>query len=175
MLLLTAGLVLSACGETPRPTTQPRVTLKLSAPDDGGSTRDERVQIRGTVSPGDASVRVGGEDAEVSGGEFLAEVELQPGGNVIDVAATATGRRPASDAVRVERDMRVPVPDLIGQEVDPATEALKNAGLRPVEERGGSWIDRLLGGTVQVCAINPPAGTLVEKRTSVVMQTAREC
>ena len=94
---------------------------------------------------------------------------------MIDVAATATGRRPASDAVRVERDMRVPVPELVGQEVDPAIDALKAAGLKPVEERSGSWIDRLLGGPVQVCAINPPAGTLVEKRTSVVMQTAREC
>ena len=102
---------LSACGETPRPATQPRVTLKLSAPDDGGSTRDERIEIRGTVTPGDAAVRVGGEDAEVSGGEFVAEVELQPGGNVIDVTATAPGRRPATDAVRVERDMRVPVPE----------------------------------------------------------------
>jgi hypothetical protein len=175
MLLFAAGLVLSACGETPRPATQPRVTLTLSAPDDGGKTRDARVAIRGTVSPGDATVRVGGEDAEVSGGEFSAEVELQPGGNVIDVAASAAGRRPASDAVRVERDMRVPVPDLVGQEVDPATDALKAAGLRAVEERGGSWIDRLIGGTVHVCAISPPAATLVDKGTRVVIQTAREC
>ena len=175
LLLLAAGLALSACGETPRAATQPRVTLKLTAPDDGGTTRDERVEIRGTVSPGDASVRVGGEDAEVSGGEFVAEVELLPGGNVIDVAATASGRRPASDAVRVERDMRVPVPELVGLEVEPATDALKAAGLEPVEERAGSWIDRLLGGTIQVCAISPPAATLVEKGTRVVMQTAREC
>jgi hypothetical protein len=174
-LLLTAGLVLSACGDTPRPATQPRVTLKLSAPDDGGTTRAERVEIRGTVSPGDATVRVGGEDTEVSGGEFVAEVELQPGGNVIDVAATASGRRPASDAVRVERDMRVPVPELIGQEVEPANDALKGAGLEPVEERGDSWIDRLLGGPAHVCAITPRAGTLVEKGTKVVMQTARQC
>jgi hypothetical protein len=175
MLVFAAGLVLAACGDTPRPATQPRVTLELSAPDDGGTTRDERVEIRGTVSPGDATVRVGGENAEVSGGEFVAEVELLPGGNVIDVAATASGRRPATDAVRVERDMRVPVPELVGQEVDAANDALKDAGLKPVEERSGSWIDRLLGGPVQVCSISPRAGTLVDKDTSVVMQTAREC
>ena len=139
MPLLTAGLVLSACGETPRPATQPRVTLKLAAPDDGGSTRDERIEIRGTVTPGDVERAVGGEDAEVSGGEFGAEVELQPGGNVIDVAATATGRRPATDAVRVERDMRVPVPELVGQEVDPAhRRRSKAAGLKPVEERAAA-------------------------------------
>jgi hypothetical protein len=173
--LLAAGLVLSACGETPRPATQPRVTLKLAAPDDGGTTRDDRVEVRGTVSPGDASVRVAGEDAEVSGGEFVAQVQLLPGGNVIDVAATASGRRPATDAVRVERDMRVPVPELVGQEVAPAKGALEAAGLRAVEERSDTWIDRLLGGSAHVCAASPPAGTLVDKGTRVVMQTAREC
>lgn len=175
MPLLAAGLVLSACGETPRPATQPRVTLELSAPDDGGKTRAERIEIRGTVTPGDSSVRIAGHDAEVSGGEFSAEVELLPGGNVIDIAATSPGRRPATDAVRVERDMRVPVPSVVGQEGDKALETLKAAGLEPAEERGGSWIDRLLGGSIQVCTMSPPAGTLVEKGTRVVIQTAREC
>ena len=173
--LLAAGLLLSACGETPRPATQPRVTLKLSAPADGGTTRDERLEIRGTVTPGDSSVRIAGQDAEVSGGEFTAEVELLPGGNVIDVAATAPGRRPATDAVRVERDMRVPVPNVVGQESGQALETLKAAGLEPAEERGGSWIDRVLGGAVTVCATSPRAEALVDKGTRVVVQTAREC
>ena len=175
MPLLAAGLALSACGETPRPATQPRVTLKLSAPDDGGTTRDERIEIRGTVTPGDASVRIAGNDAEVSGGEFAAEVELLPGGNVIDVAATSPGRRPATDAVRVERDMRVPVPNVVGQESGQAIDTLKAAGLKPEEEQGGSWIDRLLGGPLQVCAMSPRAEALVDKGTRVVIQTAREC
>ena len=173
--LLAAGLLLSACGETPRPATQPRVTLKLSAPDDGGTTRDERLEIRGTVTPGDSSVRIAGQDAEVSGGEFSAEVELLPGGNVIDVAATAPGRRPATDAVRVERDMRVPVPNVVGQESGQALETLKAAGLKPEEERGGSWIDRVLGGAVTVCATSPRAEALVDKGTRVIVQTARAC
>jgi hypothetical protein len=173
--LLAAGLVLSACGETPRPATQPRVTLQLSTPDDGGTTREARVEIRGTVSPGDSTVRVGGEDAEVSGGEFRAEVELVPGGNVIDVAASSPGRRPATDAVRVERDMRVPVPNVVGQEGGAAIDTLKAAGLKPTEERGGTWIDRILGGAAQVCATSPQPDTLVEKGTRVIVQTAGEC
>jgi hypothetical protein len=173
--LLATGLVLSACGETPQPATQPRVTLNLAAPDDGGQVREEHIEIRGTVSPADASVRVAGKDAEVSGGEFRAEVELQPGGNVIDVAADSPGRRPASDAVRVKRDMRVPVPDVVGADPDQAIESLTLAGLDPVEERGGSWIDRLLPGGIQVCAITPSAEALVDKGTRVVVQTAREC
>ena len=175
MPLLAAGLVLSACGETPRPATQPRVTLTLAAPDDGGTTRGERIEIRGTVTPGDSSVRIAGEDAEVSGGQFSAEVELLPGGNVIDIAATSPGRRPATDAVRVERDMRVPVPEVVGQDAEKALETLKAAGLKPSEEQGGSWIDRLLGGPVTVCAMSPTAGKLVDKGTSVVIQTAPQC
>ena len=156
--LLAAGLVLSACGETPRPATQPRVTLKLSAPDDGGTTRDERIEIRGTVTPGDASVRVAGQDAEVSGGEFSAEVELLPGGNVIDVAATAPGRRPATDAVRVERDMRVPVPDVVGQESDKAHRDAQ--GGRAEAGRGARrQLDRppAAAAPIQVCAMSPQA------------------
>ena len=62
------------------------------------------------MTPGDAAVRVAGAEAEVDGGQFFAEVKLQPGGNVIDVTATAPGRRAATDAVRVLRDMRVEVP-----------------------------------------------------------------
>ena len=118
VLLLVAALALNACGETPRPATEPRVKLKLTVPGDGRSTRATQVAVLGTVTPADAEVRVGGEVAEVSGGEFTADVELQPGANVIDVTAASPGRRPAADALRVVRDMRVEVPRLVGQERD---------------------------------------------------------
>jgi glucodextranase-like protein/PASTA domain-containing protein len=175
VLLLVVGLALGACGETPRPATEPRVKLKLEAPDDGGSILADRVAVRGTVTPGDAAVQVAGEDAEVSDGAFTAEVDLQPGGNVIDVTASSPGRRPATDALRVMRDMRVPVPKLVGRTPEDADTALRSAGLTSVEERGGSWIDRLLPGGIQVCATRPRAGALVEKGTRVTLETARDC
>ena len=68
VILLAAGLVLSACGETPRPTTEPRVKLKLDAPDSGGTTRDDHIAVSGTVTPADAAVQVMGMTAQVSGG-----------------------------------------------------------------------------------------------------------
>ena len=175
VLLLAAGLALGACGETPRPATEPRVKLKLDAPDDGGSILAERVAVRGTVTPGDAAVRVAGEDADVNDGVFAAEVALQPGGNVIDVTATSPGRRPATGAVRVMRDMRVKVPDVVGRTPEDADAALHTAGLTSVEERGGSWIDRLLPGDVEVCATRPEAGALLEKGSRVTLETARGC
>jgi Glucodextranase, domain B/PASTA domain len=175
VLLLAAGLALGACGETPRPATEPRVKLELDAPDNGGSIRADRVAVRGTVTPGDAAVRVAGEDAEVNDGAFAAEVALQPGGNVIDVTATSPGRRPATDAVRVKRDMRVAVPNVVGRTPEEAADALRSAGLTSVEERGGSWIDRLLPGGIEVCATRPGADVLLDKGSSVTLETARDC
>lgn len=174
-LILSAGLFVSACGDAPKASTNARVTLKLSLPDDGGMVRDERVLVRGTVSPADASVRVGGEDAEVDGGEFSKEVALAPGGNVIDISASSPGRRPATDAVRVTRDMRVEVPDVVGQEVDQAKTGIGNAGLRAVEDQRGTWLDRVIPGTDHVCSTEPDAGALVEKGASVTLVIQREC
>jgi len=174
-LILTAGLLLSACGETPKAATDARVTLKLSVPDDGGTVRDERVIVRGTVSPADATVAVGGEDADVDGGEFSREVPLEPGGNVIDITASSPGRRPATDAVRVVRDISVEVPRLVGQEADQAKTALGNLGLKVKEVQGGTWLDRVLGGNPRVCSMDPPGGGRVDPGSTITLNTARDC
>jgi hypothetical protein len=173
-ILLAAGLVLSACGETPRPATEPRVKLKLDAPNSGGSTRDDHIAIHGTVTPADSTVMVMGTAARVSGGEFTADVDLDPGGNVIDVTATSPGRRPAADALRYMRDMRVDVPSVVGKSPDDATAAVKAFGLTAVIHDNTNWLDRLLGSP-QVCAINPPAGTAVARGTKVTLETANNC
>src|SRR3712207_4388943 len=131
--LFVVGLLIAGCGGADAQTrtgSTPRVTLKLVTPDDGGSLRADRVEVRGTGSPADAAVTVAVEGAEVEGGEFRAEVPLHPGGNVIDVSASSPGRRPATGAVRVTRDMRIPVPDLVGLEVDQARDKLGGLGLQ---------------------------------------------
>jgi hypothetical protein len=174
IVLLAAGLVLSACGETPKPTTEPRVKLKLDGPNSGGSTRQDHVAVSGTVSPADSAVLVMGVEARVTGGQFTADVQLEPGGNVIDITASSPGRRSAADALRYVRDMRVDVPDLLGQPPETATATLKGTGLVAVIEEDGSWLDRLLGEP-QVCSTDPPAGTAVAKGTKVTLRTARAC
>jgi hypothetical protein len=174
-ILLAAGLTLAACGDEPRPANEPRVTLKLDVPSDGGSVRAETVAVSGTVRPADSAVRVAGEDAAVTRGEFSAVVTLEPGGNVIDITATSPGRRPATDALRVLRDMRVEVPPLVGQESDAAVDALRKADLRAAVNESGSWLDRVLGGAMEVCTTLPPAGTLVDPRSTVTLETAPRC
>jgi beta-lactam-binding protein with PASTA domain len=174
-LVLVAGLALSACGETPRAATEPRVRLKLAVPDDGGQVRAESVEVHGTVTPADAAVQVAGTDAQVDAGEFTATVALQPGGNVIDITASAPGRRPAADAVRVTRDIRVEVPPLVGLEVGAATAQLKQRGLKASEVDHDSWLERVLGGEVDVCSIQPGAGALVQPHATITLQTSRNC
>jgi PASTA domain/Glucodextranase, domain B len=174
IVLLAAGLVLSACGEAPRPGSEPRVKLKLDAPNSGGTTRADHVAVSGSVTPGDASVLVMGVKAQVSGGQFTADVRLQPGGNVIDIAASSPGRRSVADAVRFVRDMSVDVPDVVGSSPEDATAALKDAGLVAEIEEDGNWLDRLLGAP-QVCTMSPPAGSAVAKGSKVTLQTARAC
>ncbi|MBE2314926.1 PASTA domain-containing protein [Solirubrobacter sp. CPCC 204708] len=176
VLLLAAGLLVAGCGDEPRATANPpRVTLKLTTPDDGGTTFEDRVEVRGTVSPADSAVLIAGESAEVDAGEFHAEVPLDPGANIIDVSASSTGRRPATDAVRVTRDMRVRIPELVGLEFDQAADALGKLGLKAVEEQGGSWLDRVIPGISRVCAVDPVEGTLVDRRSTVTLLTQRDC
>jgi hypothetical protein len=173
--LLLVVLALSACGADARPATTPRVQLKLSSPGDGRLLRAESVEVSGTVVPSGAQVRVAGAEAQVHGGSFTATVALQPGGNVIDVTASAPGRRPAADALRVLRDMRVALPVLVGHDRDEALARLKGLGLDPREQRGDSWLDRLIPGRDEVCAIKPRAGTLLQPKSRVTVVVARNC
>jgi hypothetical protein len=175
LALLALPLAVVACGSTARPAAGPRVTLKLSAPADAGTVRAEHVHVQGTVSPAGASVQVDGEAARVNGGAFAADVPLAAGTNVIDVTASAPGRRPDADAVRVTRDMRIEVPDLVGQPSTGAADRLAALGLDSREDRRGSFLDRLFGGARQVCETQPPAHALVDKGTTVTLAVARSC
>jgi hypothetical protein len=174
-VLLLATLALAGCGAQARPATTPRVELKLSSPGDGSTLRAESVDITGTVTPAGAAVTVAGRAATVDGSSFTATVPLQPGGNVIDVTASSPGHRPAADALRIVRDMRVHLPSLAGYEESDAFDRLKGLGLRPVEKRDDNWIERLLPGTVGVCGTQPKGGTLVAPHSAVTVVVATNC
>jgi hypothetical protein len=151
------------------------VALDVTAPDDTAVVQDDTVEVRGSVEPAGASVRVLGKPADVSGGTFSAEVSLQPGANVIDVMASARGRASAMTAVRVTRELPVEVPDLDGLELAEVEKRLDDVGLVPdVTERGG-LLDDLLPGEPAVCQQDPEPGTEVRRGTTVHVQVARSC
>jgi len=175
LVLLAIPLAVAACGGSARPSSGPRVTLSLNAPGDAKSVRADSVRVQGKVSPSGASVEVNGEAASVSGGTFTAQVSLSPGENVIDVTASAPGRRPDADAVRVTRDMRVEIPELVGQPRGDAISRLKGLGLDVAEERSGTFLDRFFGADEQVCELHPGSGELVDPGSKVTITVAPNC
>jgi hypothetical protein len=175
--LLTAVILgLGGCGGDEPPAKPPApVSLRVVAPADLSTVDDGTVQVRGTVQPAGARVSVLGRRAEVSGGAFTARVPLEPGANVIDVAASAHGRTASFAALRVSREVRIRVPDLGGRPADEAERSIEALGLDVRARRGGGFIDHLLPGDIRVCAQEPQAGTAVRRGATVRLLVARSC
>jgi len=179
-LALVAALALAAlqpaCGDAqapPRPERQ--VRLELGSPADGASVRSETVELRGTVQPQSAQVEVLGREVAVDGGSFRAEVPLEPGANLIDVSAGARGRRPAFAATRIVREVRVALPDAVGNDADSAKEELEGLGLSVDVQDAGGFFDPLLPGDPKVCEMRPRAGRQVLPGSDVTLMVARDC
>jgi hypothetical protein len=169
--LLTAG-----CGEEAKaPQKEPLVELSVTVPVDAGTTRDETVEVSGTVKPARATVQVLGKDVAVDDGRFTTEVALEPGANLIDLAGSASGRRPDFAAVRVVREQRVAVPDVLGRDADTAKEELEGLGLKVGTEDAGGFFDPLLPGDPTVCSMEPEPGEQVLPGTEVTLRVARDC
>ena len=153
----------------------PPVRVEVESPGDTATVQEESVEVRGTVDPPGATVRVLGRRADVSNGSFSIVIPLEPGANVIDVIATAGGRSPALTAFRVTREMPVKVPDLDGLVVEEVQQQLEPLGLdAEVEERGG-LLEDLLPGTPSVCGQDPEPGTEVRRGTSVHVEVGKSC
>ena len=174
--LAVCALTAQACGDDPQPPrVEPKVKLTLTSPSDGGTTRNETVSIEGDVAPAGAHIQVLGKDVTVSGGHFSAQVTLDPGANLIDVAATANGRRPDFAAMRVIREVRVPIPDVAGADADTAQDQLEGLGLHVKQENAGGFFDPILPGDPKVCSVQPDTGTQVLPGSEVTLQVARDC
>jgi hypothetical protein len=175
-LMVVSAVALSGCaGERTPQRAAPPVRITLTSPRDLAVVRDGTVEVRGTVNPAEANVSVLGEPATVTGGTFVARVALAEGANVVDVAATARGSSPGLAALRITREVRIIVPDLLGKPADDALGALDKLGLEAREERGGGLFDGLLPGERHVCATDPRGGTQVKPGSPVRVVTAKSC
>jgi glucodextranase-like protein len=103
--VLVAAVVVSlgtgGCGGSN--TDSSKATLQISAPQDGGTVRTDRVTVRGTVTPSDATVQILGQSAQVGNGVFTGSVPLHRGSNTIDIVASATGSAPVTTTITVSR------------------------------------------------------------------------
>jgi hypothetical protein len=175
-LLLIAGLLLAGCGaDTPLPKPQKPVQLSVSAPSDTAIVQGATAQVSGTVSPSGARVKVQGHVAQVSGNNFTSTVKLDQGPNVIDVAATASGRATALTAFRLTRDERIAVPEFVGLSVDDARRQAEQRDLELTTERGGGFLDPLVPRGLHVCDQSPAPGKQVRRGSTVQLLVARSC
>jgi hypothetical protein len=175
-VLLALLAVVAGCGSEDKPAPDPDpVRLSITSPNDSTVVRDDSVELIGTVQPARAAVEVLGEAATVRGGSFSATVPLKEGVNVIDVEATMPGRSAAFAALRVTYDPRVTIPDLKGVVDDEAADKLSALGLDPSLEAIGGLLDEFRSGARRVCESDPPAGTVVDPGTDVVLKTAKRC
>jgi hypothetical protein len=170
------ALLMTGCGGDKPATARAPVRLQITAPADQDTVRDDRVRLRGTVSPAGATVVVRGEKADVSGGSWTAEVGLEPGVNVVDVMASSGSARPALTALRVRRVVEVDVPDVTGLSADDAEQELQDAHLEAdLQTDKGGFFDELLGGSPRVCDTEPGPGATVGPGTTVTVHLARDC
>jgi len=165
--------MLAACGGAAR--TPPPVQLSLDSPGDGSTTLSSEVVVSGRVSPGAASVLVGGRSVPVLGGSFSTQVAVRPGSNVIDVLAGAPRARPAMSAVRIYRQILVAVPDLTGDSPSTASASLSSLGLSPSVQNVGGWVQSLIPAPLQVCRMDPPAGRQLVPGSTVWLEVAKVC
>ena len=174
--LLAAAVALGGCGgDDPPARALAPVRLELVAPADASTIDADAVEVRGRVTPASAEVRVLGDPVDVVGGAFSRTVPLEEGANLVDVTAGARGRRPASTALRVVREVPVEVPDLAGEAPEAAVERLEALGLVARQREGGGILDDLLPSDPGVCGTDPGPGTSVRPGTTVEVEVARAC
>ena len=170
------AMLATACGDDPAPPRkEPQVRIEIGGPADGHTVDGDSVEIAGTVRPSGAQVQVQGHDVDVDAGSFSTTVALEPGVNLIDVAAGARGRRPDFAVTRVVREVRLPIPDVVGKDADSATEQLDGLGLNVRSEDAGGFLDPLLPGDPKVCETRPRPGAQVLPGSDVTLLVARDC
>ena len=172
---MAVAAVVAGCGDTPPPAPRAPVQLTLSSPADGATTREAAVQISGRVSPVNARVIVLGEQVSADGGVFSATVDLREGANVVDVGASAPGMRATWRALRVTRRSKVGVPELVGQEADPARTTLEGLGLKVEIVNSDDLLDAFRRGPRLVCDTDPQAGAQVDAGAQVTVVISKTC
>jgi len=104
IVLAVMAAALGACGSSgPKNESASAASVRVTSPADGSTVTSDRVTVRGTVTPNDATVQVVGQPAQVGNGVFTTSIPLHSGQNTIDVVASAKGATPATTTIRVTR------------------------------------------------------------------------
>jgi hypothetical protein len=175
LLLVLLAATVAGCGEERAKPPRKPVVLTLSAPQDGATTREDTVQVGGSVTPASARVLVRGERATVSGGRFSAAVDLREGTNVIDVGAAAPGWRASWRALRVTRHSRIRLPDVLGRETVDAVGVLEARGFDVRVTNDDGLLDAFRDRPRVVCLTDPEPGTPLLPGSEVEVVVSKTC
>ncbi len=170
-----AALLIAGCGSNTSAPAEVPVHLSLSSPADGARLTAQSVLVSGTVSPAGATVLVAGRGVPVSAGAFQARVTLSPGQNIVDVLAGAPRARAAMAAVRVFRQVNVPVPSVTGDTVAAAKATLRARGLVARTVENEPFYSFILPGSPVVCTTSPSAGRRVAPGSTVTVNVSKSC
>jgi len=175
LLLVLLAATVTGCGdEPPEPPRRP-VVLTLSAPQDGATTREDAVQVGGSVTPASARVLVHGARVAVAGGRFSAPVELREGSNVIDVGAAAPGWRATWRALRVTRRSKIALPDVLGRETVDAVGVLEARGFEVRVTNDDGLLDAFRDRPRVVCRTDPEPGSQQRPGSGVELVVSKTC
>lgn len=174
-LLLSLVTIAAGCGDEPRAAPRQPVVLTLLAPQDGSTTREESVVIRGRVSPSTSRVLVMGARVGVSDGRFETSVGLREGANVIDIGAAAPGARATWRALRVIRRSKIRLPDVVGGEPADAVTTLEGLGLEVDVSVDDGLLDSFRSRPRLVCRTDPEAGSRLDPGSEVEVVISKSC
>ena len=85
------------------PTASGRVMVAVTAPTSNAVIASDHVTVRGTVTPGNATVQIQGQPAAVGNGVFTGAATLHGGKTTIDVIGSAPGATPGSARIVIAR------------------------------------------------------------------------
>jgi hypothetical protein len=172
-ILIAVATALAGCGAAARPERQ--LQLQVSEPLDGATVTTGSVTVSGSVTPLVTSVLVLGHRVTVSHGTFSAQVQLQPGSNLLDVLAGAAHAKAAMTAVRVFRQILVTIPDVSNDSPPNAAKALIALGLHVQLKDTDPFYSFLIPGGQSVCSLNPSAGHHVTPGSTVTISVSKTC
>jgi hypothetical protein len=206
-VLAVGAVALAGCGsssDNSKPAAQKpaakKIKVSVTAPSDGDrlGSSVKKVQVRGTVTPTNATVEVAGKAAKVTGGLFQATVPLSAGDNTLDVAATAPGSSPVTssvDVVRASKPAKVAskpkpaptpkptpapkpatktVPSVVGQRLDVAEDTLHSKGIG-YKEIGGGTFGIVVKSNWDVCQTEPSSGQTASGRVKLIVERNGGC
>jgi hypothetical protein len=167
------AVALAGCGAASRP--EPQIHVQVSEPVDGTTVTSGSVTVTGSVTPVAGTVLVLGRQVSVSHGSFSAQVQLQPGSNLLDVLAGAAHAKAAMTAVRVYRQILVTIPDVSNDSPPNAAKALGALGLHVQLKDTDPFYSFLIPGGQSVCGTSPSAGHRVDPGATVTISVSKTC